>query len=228
MASFPTCRRTLLLLAALASLSVGLSVVADTTKVPLVIADTEIQRCAPVQQLSAIKREMEASQSLVMRQVFSWLFPFGPGWNSVLGTFYISSVPNFILAFIPAQINPNTLNTMTAFATGGLLSDVFLHLVPHSFMGEHQDSNVHFVMVEEKRNILIGLGIFIGFASFFIMEKTLRVLGNEDGHAGHSHSHSHGDKSAADELVQTSVIKVAHTSKLSAYLNLFGDFVHNM
>ncbi|KAI0951216.1 hypothetical protein AcW1_008316 [Taiwanofungus camphoratus] len=259
MASFPTCRRTLLLLAALASLSVGLSVVADTTTVPLVIADTEIQRCAPVQQLSAIKREMEASQSLVMRQVFSWLFPFGPGWNSVLGTFYISSVPNFILAFIPAQINPNTLNTMTAFATGGLLSDVFLHLVPHSFMGEHQDSNVHFVMVEEKRNILIGLGIFIGFASFFIMEKTLRVLGNEDGHAGHSHSHSHGDKSAADELVQTSgvsltsstnalrsrtsekseiststnpngheVIKVAHTSKLSAYLNLFGDFVHNM
>lgn len=91
------------------------------------------------------------------------------------------------------------------------------------------------------------------------MEKTLRVLGNEDGHAGHLHSHSHGDKSAADELVQTSgvsltsstnelrsrtsekseiststnpngqeVIKVAHTSKLSAYLNLFGDFVHNM
>jgi hypothetical protein len=25
-------------------------------------------------------------------------------------------VPNFILAFIPAQINANTLNTMTAFA----------------------------------------------------------------------------------------------------------------
>jgi len=55
--------------------------------------------------------------------------------NAVLGTFYISSydhvilcaqilteiavdlrVPNFILAFIPAQINANTLNTMTAFA----------------------------------------------------------------------------------------------------------------
>jgi len=26
------------------------------------------------------------------------------------------SVPNFILAFIPAEINANTLNTMTAFA----------------------------------------------------------------------------------------------------------------
>ena len=85
------------------------------------------------------------------------------------------SVPNFILAFIPAKINPDTLNTMTAFAvragvhskgqpnslvqscqTGGLLSDVFLHLVPHSFMGETQDGGVHIKVVEEKRNILIG------------------------------------------------------------------------
>lgn len=40
--------------------------------------------------------------------------------------------------------------------TGGLLSDVMLHLVPHSFMGEFTDDGVHFLMVEEKRNILIG------------------------------------------------------------------------
>ena len=33
---------------------------------------------------------------------------------------------------------------------------MFLHLVPHAFMGEHQGGGVHFVMVEEKRNILIG------------------------------------------------------------------------
>jgi len=80
-----------------------------------------------------------------------------------------------ILAFIPAEIRPNTLNTMTAFAvrrvdvsrdyplnvimafqTGGLLSDVFLHLVPHSFLGESQGPDVRFVLVEEKRNILVG------------------------------------------------------------------------
>ncbi|KAH9948700.1 Zinc/iron permease [Amylocystis lapponica] len=255
-----TCRRTLLFLVAVASLALGTSVVADTAKVPLVITDTEVQQCGPIQQLSALKAELQASQSAIMRQVFAWLFPFGPGWNSVLGTFYISSVPNFILAFIPAQINPNTLNTMTAFATGGLLSDVFLHLVPHSFMGEHQDSGAHFVMVEEKRNILVGLGIFIGFSSFFIMEKSLRVLGSEDGHSEHSHSHSHTDKPASDELGHSSGVSltsadselrsrtadktntlepsklteeeqakaVNHTSKLSAYLNLFGDFVHNI
>jgi len=32
------------------------------------------------------------------------------------------SVPNFILAFIPAQINTDTLNTMTAFAVRASLA----------------------------------------------------------------------------------------------------------
>ncbi|KIP11207.1 hypothetical protein PHLGIDRAFT_114862 [Phlebiopsis gigantea 11061_1 CR5-6] len=248
-ALFP--RRTALLLAVLAGVALCSTVVGDVEK-NAVILDTAVQQCAPVKQLGALKAELEAAQSPIMRQVFAWLFPFGPGWNS--GTFYISSVPNFILAFIPAEINPNTLNTMTAFATGGLLSDVFLHLVPHSFMGEHQDGGVHFVMVEEKRNILIGLGIFVGFASFFIMEKTLRVLGGEDEHAhGHSHSHSvapEGHASGVDvahtggELKARKADKAdasadegaddapansgAQPSKLSAYLNLFGDFVHNI
>ncbi|KAH9856565.1 Zinc/iron permease [Lenzites betulinus] len=255
-------RRTLLLLGLVASAVVGVVSALNSEKTPLVISEADIQQCGPIQQLSALKEELEAEQSPIMRQVFAWLFPFGPGWNSILGTFYISSVPNFILAFIPAQINPNTLNTMTAFATGGLLSDVFLHLVPHSFMGEHQDGGVHFVMVEEKRNILIGLGIFVGFASFFIMEKTLRVLGggDEEG-AGHSHSHSHshsagsadsanghstavaasGDATGLKSRGADKDIKeqdgdaeseeskaAAPTSKLSAYLNLFGDFVHNI
>ncbi|PPQ95210.1 hypothetical protein CVT26_014901 [Gymnopilus dilepis] len=224
----------------------------------LSVFEDEIQQCEPVQKLSMLKETLEAQASPVMRTVFAWLFPFGPAWNSILGTFYISSVPNFILAFIPAEINANTLNTMTAFATGGLLSDVFLHLVPHSFMGEQTGSGVHFVMVEEKRNILVGLGIFLGFAAFFFMEKTLRVLGGDDDEgAGHSHSHSHshvapqvtkasgtsestaqnglrsrnGDTSKVNNppIEKDEGPKSTHgPSKLSAYLNLFGDFVHNI
>ncbi|KAH9068467.1 ZIP-like iron-zinc transporter [Lactarius deliciosus] len=223
----------------------------------LLIQEAEIAQCSPVQQLSALKKEIVGDESPVLRQVFAVLFPFGPAWNSVLGTFYISSVPNFILAFIPAQINRDTLNTMTAFATGGLLSDVFLHLVPHSFLGEHQDETVHFVMVEEKRNILVGLGIFAGFAAFFIMEKSLRVLGGGEGHA-HSHDHSNavpegsissavepnsvgdglrsrhkdnGEQQPDDHKHHQNEEEKSHISgpsKLSAYLNLFGDFVHNM
>ncbi|KAF8150067.1 ZIP-like iron-zinc transporter [Crassisporium funariophilum] len=226
----------------------------NTVEGVLSVFEDEIQQCQPMRNLSALKEKLEQQQSPIMRKVFTWLFPFGPAWNSILGTFYISSVPNFILAFIPAQINGNTLNTMTAFATGGLLSDVFLHLIPHSFMGEHQGSGVHFVVVEEKRNILVGLGIFVGFATFFFMEKTLRVLGGEDEGTGHSHSHSHpvpealkasgtknsstenGLRSRKSENSEANDAPKEHEasnptngpSKLSAYLNLFGDFVHNI
>ncbi|KIY42854.1 Zinc/iron permease, partial [Fistulina hepatica ATCC 64428] len=222
--------------------------------------DADISATVPIQQLARLKALLHADESPFMRKIFAVLFPFGPGWNSILGTFYISSVPNFILAFIPAEIHANTLNTMAAFATGGLLSDVFLHLIPHAFMGEHQDGSVHFVMVEDKRNILIGLGIFIGFAAFLVMEKTLRVLGNEDndGH-GHVHGHSHGHEHEHENghAQTTSVEQSGHAgvlrsrkntdertgkvepphadtasssgpSKMSAYLNLFGDFVHNL
>lgn len=67
---------------------------------------------------------------------------------------------------------------MVAFATGGLLGDTFLHLIPHSFFGEHHDepssksehqshqhtssNGVHFIMLEERRNVVIGLAIFLG------------------------------------------------------------------
>ncbi|PBK75866.1 Zip-domain-containing protein [Armillaria solidipes] len=242
----------LLVVASLHALETTGDLVNDT-----IITVDSIHHCASVQQLSAIRIAAEDHESPIMRKIFAWLFPFGPAWNSVLGTFYISSVPNFILAFIPARINANTLNTMTAFATGGLLSDVFLHLVPHSFMGEHQDPGVHFVMVEEKRNILIGLGIFSGFAAFFFMEKTLRVLGGGEDDSGHSHSHSHVQPSDASSARASGVSTSSGSnnlksrastsasaevkepspgpshaatgpSKLSAYLNLFGDFVHNI
>jgi zinc transporter 7 len=105
--------------------------------------------------------------------------------------------------------------------------------------------------------------IHLGFASFFCMEKTLRVLGGDEP-AGHSHSHSHShshtpenpdgganaqqasgvstsmtqnglrsrtsDKSNGADHPKGEAPTVSSTSpsKLSAYLNLFGDFVHNM
>ncbi|EJU04886.1 Zinc/iron permease [Dacryopinax primogenitus] len=221
------------------------------------VTSDEIDKCSAAVTLTAVKHQAAGTQSNVIHQVFAFLFPFeSPGWNSVLATFYISSVPNFILAFIPAEISPSTLNVMSAFATGGLLSDVMLHLVPHSFMGEHTDDGVHLLMIEERRNILIGLAMFCGFAFFFIMEKSLRTLSGEDdddhGHGhGHSHSHAYGPEHKVDSAGSTAVRQngeglrprkkgqkatepegkepaVHATSKLSAYLNILGDFIHNI
>ena len=111
---------------------------------------------------------------------------------------------------------------MIAFATGGLLGDVFLHLVPHAFFGEGQEEGSRAVVVEEKRNIIIGRvssvtyaceltlyrgSIFVGFMAFFVLDKTMRVLSanaGEDGEHSHSHSdshvHAHMDKGEAANL----------------------------
>jgi len=99
--------------------------------------------------------------------------------------------------------------------------------------------------------------MFIGFATFFFMEKTLRVLGGENEGSGHSHTHAHQTDHNAIEAETTAletstsrnglrsrrddptfegeaqvppepISKSSGPSKLSAYLNLFGDFVHNM
>jgi len=74
--------------------------------------------------------------------------------------------PNFILALVPTELDPTQLNTMIAFATGGLLGDVCMHLIPHSFMGEAVETGlfvdgvaIKHVVVEEKRNIIIGVSL---------------------------------------------------------------------
>lgn len=151
---------------------------------------------------------------------------------------------------------------------GGLLGDVFLHLLPHAFLGEHEEGHSHshtaVVEIDNKKNVLIGLGIFGGFFFFFVMDKMMRVLngggGHDHGH-GHSHSHSHHHKEEDNkkESDKDSQQHVEHEGlrqrkgtkeqdkdkeedkeekekghqqdssiKLSAYLNLFADFTHNM
>lgn len=97
---------------------------------------------------------------------------------------------------------------MVAFAVGGLLGDTLLHLIPQTFMGEPHDDNVHFVMLDPKRNALLGLFIFIGFVTFVAMDKTMRIFGA--GH-DHSHGHSHG---AVEESANTSGVEVSKGREL--------------
>lgn len=128
--------------------------------------------------------------------------------------------------------------------TGGLLGDVFLHLLPHAFLGEHQEENA-VVVVNNQKNVLIGLGIFTGLFFFFFMDKMMRVF---NGGSGHSHSHEEHDHATAtttaksdeksdvrqrnkkkdDDAVVTEPKKTENGIKLSAYLNLLADFTHNM
>ncbi|CDZ96573.1 Putative zinc transporter [Phaffia rhodozyma] len=222
----------------------------------------DIEACSTVQRLSSIKDTFESAdgESPLMKRLFALLFPFdSPAYNSLLATFYISSFPNLILGFIPADIELSSLNTMISFATGGLLGDVFLNLIPHSFMGEPSpEAGVSVVLVEPRRNIVVGTAIFSGFALFFLLDKTMRYLSSRNGDSdssGHSHSHNHshstgsssalagtdkdtastlkkrGSSTAVEEKAEvqpTTTKEVGASLQLGAYLNLFADFTHNI
>lgn len=160
---------------------------------------------------------------------------------------------DFLLALCPPNIDPSSLSVMVAFAVGGLLGDTLFHLLPEIFLGEDSPDHVSFVMVEPNKNLLLGLGIMVGFFTFVAMDKALRIAtGGEGGH-DHSHGHSHAEPTAASttsseangkksgELKQRkskSAKEVSEDStpekeinpsvKLGGYLNLIADFTHNI
>ena len=76
---------------------------------------------------------------------------------------------------------------MVAFAVGGLLGDTFFHLMPEIFLGEGEAV----VRVEPKRNLLLGVGIVVGFITFVGVDKAVRIVNGGEGH-DHSHGHAHG------------------------------------
>lgn len=142
---------------------------------------------------------------------------------------------------------------MVAFAVGGLLGDTLFHLLPEIFLGEDSPDHVSFVMVEPNKNLLLGLGIMVGFFTFVAMDKALRIATGGQGH-DHSHGHAHEDSTTASGTgasvnVQSGELKQRKTAKsgdeiaenkqekekeinpsvkLGGYLNLIADFTHNI
>nr|OQO32241.1 hypothetical protein B0A51_00489 [Rachicladosporium sp. CCFEE 5018] len=221
--------------------------------------EQQLQKCPTVTSLEAHKALSHSTELSLLQRAFSALFPFSsPMWNSFAATAYISGPPNFLLALVPTNFDPSSLNIMVAFAVGGLLGDTLFHLLPEIFLGEVPQGEVRVRLVEPNKNLLLGVAIMFGFVTFVAMDKGLRIA---TGGAGHSHDHSQesseisnghlGDAtakaSALDNVSNGSLRnrkdaviseKPALTSpaaeppkkeiKLSAYLNIIADFTHNI
>jgi len=120
-------------------------------------------------------------------------------FNAMMSTLLISAAPFFILFFIPLDRSEEKqwlLKILLAFASGGLLGDAFLHLIPHAMMageseddGHHGHQHGHSHGGEEgghAHDMSVGLGVLSGILAFLCVEKVVRIM-----KGGHSHSHSH-------------------------------------
>uniref|UniRef100_A0AAZ3Q7L1 Zinc transporter SLC39A7 n=1 Tax=Oncorhynchus tshawytscha TaxID=74940 RepID=A0AAZ3Q7L1_ONCTS len=182
-------------------------------------------------------------------------------WMQAIGaTLLISAAPFFILFLIPVQSNTdqhkNLLKVLLSFASGGLLGDAFLHLIPHALVphSHHGDEgHGHSHDSEESQDhghshgaahghmMSVGLWVLGGIVAFLVVEKFVRFLKEGNGH-GHSHAapkakESDGEeenkegekdgKESKDEKTPKGVEEKTTDIKVSGYLNLAADFTHN-
>jgi zinc transporter 7 len=110
-----------------------------------------------------------------------------------------------------------------------------------------------------KLSVFVRGAIFVGFAAFFVLDKTMRVLSaSADPDSGHGHSYGHSHTHTAPSEGESTAVSSSNgktelrsrkspedvsgttpaapeetaqpnpSLRLSAYLNLFGDFTHNI
>lgn len=172
--------------------------------------------------------------------------------NKALGaTIFVTLGGNaVILLFLFFKVSKAQLNVMVAFAVGGLLGDVFLHLIPHALEAQassgsgsnehgHSHGHSHGHLHEEEsgehvHDLTVGLAVLGGILSFFLIEKLLRVAGRSSGMHGHSHNDDpvarkkkDDDAPDVDEHEQHHITPLIFGLRPGAILNMAADTVHN-
>ena len=100
---------------------------------------------------------------LYSKSKLDWLY-------SIPAALVVGSTGIFPLLIFPAEagksmrdgISASKLRILLSFAAGGLLGDVFLHLLPESWM---------YIGNNQYGHLQIGLWILIGLLSFLVLEK---------------------------------------------------------
>uniref|UniRef100_A0A1Y1KSV1 Uncharacterized protein n=1 Tax=Photinus pyralis TaxID=7054 RepID=A0A1Y1KSV1_PHOPY len=163
-----------------------------------------------------------------------WLYAMG-------STLFISAAPVLILLVVPLDNTDQSqplLKILLAFASGGLLGDAFLHLIPHANMaiesskGSHSHSHSHGGGEHEGgHDMSVGLGVLLGIVVFLVVEKGVRFV-----KGGHGHSHTEVKQKASDgdtsgdekkDEVKEVLSSKDNEIKVAGYLNLAADFSHN-
>ncbi|XP_006562870.1 protein catecholamines up [Apis mellifera] len=175
--------------------------------------------------------------------------------KATASTLIISAAPFFILFFVPLDNTKECeplLKVLLSFASGGLLGDAFLHLIPHALIPHmyesseevHSYTNSHNKDEESNHghDMSVGLCVLLGIIMFLIVEKAVRIIKSD-----HSHLHTNkisitenlSKENKDDNKLQKDIDKfdviskeketknIQNEIKIAGYLNLVADFLHN-
>lgn len=170
--------------------------------------------------------------------------------RAIGSTLIISAAPFFILFFVPldnTKQRESLLKILLSFASGGLLGDAFLHLIPHALVPHthesssethsHSHSHSYDESGHHKHDMSVGLSVLLGITVFLTVEKAVRIIKGD-----HTHSHVHHTPQEKKENVSSEkkeekknsskTVSKAHEAsgsdiKIAGYLNLVADFLHN-
>ena len=145
-------------------------------------------------------------------------------FNAMLSTLLISAAPFFILFLIPLDKSAERqwlLKIMLAFASGGLLGDALLHLIPHAMMAAEADGGGHGHSHShghshgdggdhDPHDMSVGLGVLGGILAFLCVEKFVRIV-----RGGHGHSHDVKPEEKIDRRETRSMTKDKRKAKSS-------------
>lgn len=120
-------------------------------------------------------------------------------WIQAIGsTLLISVAPFFILFLVPLDNTKEKeplLKILLSFASGSLLGDAFLHLIPHALIAHsehssphthtHSHSHSHGEDNSHGHDMVVGFWVLFGIIAFLMVEKFVRLV-----KGGHGHSHS--------------------------------------
>ncbi|MXQ85543.1 hypothetical protein E5288_WYG011317 [Bos mutus] len=106
----------------------------------------------------------------------------GTGTEALGATVLISAAPFFVLFLIPVESNSprhrSLLQILLSFASGGLLGDAFLHLIPHALEphSHHPPEQPGHGHSHSGQGPILSVGLWVlsGIVAFLVVEKFVR------------------------------------------------------
>lgn len=179
-------------------------------------AQQQVKRESPSLGQTAPPKKSESTPALETPPSSVWM-------DAIVSTLLISLAPFLLLYIVPldgsAEREP-LLKILLAFASGGLLGDAFLHLIPHALAPhthsehdehDHGHSHSHGHSHGEGHgghDMSVGLAVLSGILVFLMVEKFVRLVKGD-------HGHSHGPPKPAPKEEKTPVGKDARDSDTS-------------